>query len=1037
MKQKLLWSLLLGLLFCMSAFAQQRTITGTVTDSETGEALPGVNVIIKGTTNGAVTDINGKYQISASQGDVLVFQGVGLTNQEVAVTGQSTIDVRMAIDTRQLGEVVVTGVSEGTSSKKLGFAIGKINEQTLKEVPALDAANALRGKVSGVQIVQGTGIPGTAPNIRLRGSTNIQGGSNPLIIIDGIITAPGTTLADINMNDVESIEVVKGAAGASLYGSQAGNGVVQIITRRGAEKKGVTRVTYRSEVGFTDLQREYPLSNSHRWQLNPNGSFALSNPNNPATRISEPDDIMDNPYPNFRNQQEEVFGSRAFYTNYISIANSTEKTNIFASAEQLVTNGVVEGLPAFDRKNARINLDHKITDKIQLTLTGLYTNSTGPQASERGQAGVFYSTLLNEPFLDLRANNPDGTPFDNVSPNIFNNATNPLYVAANDKWTLDRNRFLGNAALSYKVTDWLRIQGQYSFDRSIQDVERYQDKGYITRNFPTGYGGSLFTSNFSNTAQIATLNAYFNKALFDNTLDVSLILRYQYEQYNVRATSLSGSQFSASGVRSAAFLDRSTVQVGSSASEIRSENVFANLRLDYKDKLIFEGLIRQDGTSTLGENERIQTFYRLSGAYRLSEDVKIPGIDEFKLRVSYGTSGQRPPVFDAQYETYASAGGVLVRNILGNADLKTARIGELETGVNIGFLKKFNFEFNYAKTVADDQILLVPLAPWFGFGFQWQNAGTLESNTIEFSIGGDLITKGDFNWNANLIGSRTRTEITKLNVPPYATDGNIGFAAGGGVANGMFRIQEGQPLGVMFGNVHATSLNQLQTNENGIVTNLFGVNGRNINEFTVNSEGYVILDGTEFTPNERAFIIADETGQKLTTKIGDSNPDFVLGFANTFSYKALSLYVLLDAQIGGDIYNSTRQLLYFNTRHADLDQSDRPEGQRKSQSYYTSATSLYNGNDPAQHFVESGAFLILREINISYNFAPSFFEKIGLSKVFHDARFSIIGRNLFTFTNYTGYNPEVALANNSASFRVDQFAYPIFRTFTAALQLRF
>lgn len=1037
MRAKLLYMVLLLLGMSFSAIAQQRTISGTVTD-EKGETVPGISVLIKGTTQGTTTDVDGKYNISANEGAILVFQGIGYTTQEIAVSASNTIDVTLQTDQKMLGEVVVTGVAEGTSTKKLGFAISKINEKALQEVPALDPANAIRGKISGAQIVQGTGIPGTAPNIRLRGATNIQGVSSPLIIVDGIITAPGTTLADINMNDVEAIEVIKGAAGASLYGSQAANGVIQIITKRGADKEGQTRVTVRSEYGATGLQRRFPLSTHHYYQLNADGSFKLSDPNDPTSRIPETDGYMDNNYAKNFDQQDLIFSSRSFYNNYVSVASTFKNTNFLASVDNLVTQGVVQGLPAFDRKNARLNVDHKLNDKLKLSVSSLFSSSKGPQATERQQGGVFYSVLLNEPFIDLNAPNADGTPYDNVTPNVYNNATNPLYIANNNKITLSRERFIGNLAMSYQLFESLRLEGQYSFDRSWQLIENWRDRNYISRNFPTGDGGALFQQRDGTTGQLATMNAHFNKALMDKTLKLSGTVRYQWEKYNTDLTALQGTKFAASGTHDAAYLDRTTVQLTNRTTDIRAENVFLTVRADYKDRYIIDALIRSDASSLFGKDVRRQSFYRISGAYRLSEDIKIPGIEEIKLRASYGTSGQRPQ-FQDQYETFNSSNGVLVKTQLGNTGLKPSKVGEFETGINVSFLKRFNFEFNYAKTVAKDQILSVPLAPWVGgYGYQVRNAGTLESKTWEFSIGGDAIKANKFTWNFNIIGSRSRSRITKLGVPPYATDGTYGQASAGGVANNMFRIQEGEAFGVMYGNIFATSLSDLTVGADGFVNNLYQITGKKPEDFEVNSDGYIVLKGTQGTAAERAFALLDESGQRKVVKIGDSNPDIILGLSNTFTYGKLSLYTLLDIQMGGNIYNATKQLLYFNERHKDLDQADKAQGEKKAIQYYTAANSLYNGNDPSQYFVEKGGFVTIREINISYNFDRSFFEKLGsISKFIYDARLALIGRNLFTFTRYTGYNPEVALANNSSSFRVDQFAYPIFRTYTVSLQLKF
>jgi len=936
-------------------------------------------------------------------------------------------------------------VAEGTSTKKLGFAVGKVSEEVLKQVPAVDAANALRGKIAGVQIVQPSGIPGTAPTIRLRGATAIQGNSDPLIIVDGIITPPGTTLADINMNDVASIEVIKGAAGASLYGSQAGNGVIQIITKRGADAEGQTRVTVRNEYGISDLQREFPLTNNHRWQLNDDGSFLL----NGANRVSEADQYVDNPFPNAKNQQRELFKSQSFNTNYISVGSSGKNTNFFTSFENLVQNGVVQGIPAFKRRNARLNVDHRLNDKFKVTTSMLYVNSEGPDATERAQGGPFYAVLLTEPNADLNAPNPDGTPY-LAYPNPGNNAINPLYSLSTTNFSVNRNRFLGNVALSYQIADWWRVEGQTSYDRGTEDYKIVTRKSTYNQNY-IYTGGGMTTIDESATAFINTATSYFNKRVGDFAL--GLTLRYQYEKYTAGFDRTIGTRFAVEDVPQIQNLDRSTVTNLTINTDVRAENIFANAKVDFRDKYILDALIRRDGSSLFGSEERYQYFYRLSGAYRVSEDVKIPGIDEFRLRASYGTSGQRPP-FLAQYETFEIVNGVAVKSLLGNRLLKPARVGELELGTNINFLDRFTFEFTYAKSVASDQILRVPLSAAAGFEAQFRNAGTMENRTVEFALGADIFRKKDFSWNFSIVGSRTRSEITRLDVPPYASNGGSGVfagggallgisAGGGGLASAMFRIEAGQPFGVMYGNVFATSVDQLTTNEAGFVNNLVGVTTLRPEDFTVNSDGYLIraaaADGTpiEGTTAERPYLLLDPaTNQGLVAKIGDSNPDFVLGFSTNVTWKNFSLYGLVDTQIGGNVYNATRQLLYFNERSADLDQSGKADGQKKALAYYTGG--LYNGNNPVSHFVEKGGFVALREVNLSYNLTRDLFSKLGfVGKVFHDARLSVIGRNLLMLSNYSGYNPEVAFAGNSTSFRVDQFAYPVFRTYTAALQLRF
>lgn len=1030
MKRFLLLTLACILFASSVSFAQERTITGKVTSSDDGSALPGVNVVLKGTATGTATDSEGRFSLSVpASGGSLVFSFIGLQTQEIPIGDRSVIDVSLSLDATQLSEIVVTGVAAGTSVKKLGFSIGKVDEAMLKEVPATDPGNALRGKVSGVQVVQPSGIPGTAPVIRLRGSSVINSTSGgPLIIVDGIITA--NSLADINMNDVESIEVIKGAAGAALYGSQAGNGVVQIITKKGSGEIGVTRVTARNEFGFTNLQREFPLSNSHFYQLDANGDFILSDQNDPTTRLEDADAVMDNPYPRLFNQQQELFLNRFFMNNVVQLAASSKNTNFYASFDNLQNESVVEGLPSYDRKTVRANVDHTI-NKFKFSTNLSYSKSTGPDATERAQGGAFYGVLLVEPDLDLRTPANDGQKY-SAGLRFNGNGTNPLYEANNTNWVIERDRFLGNFTASYQLTNDLRIEGQYSLDQLFRYERFFQPVDFLTPSNPDGTGGSLFMGRSVSSGSVATATAYYTKKFTD--VNFGATLRYQLENYKTDGYSLNGSQFVVKGVPQFQALDRTTLSSNSSQTEIISENIFLNLSGDYKEKYILEALIRRDGSSLFGEDVRYQTFGRVTSAYRITEDFKINGIQEWKIRASYGISGERPG-FSWQYETFNLVGGTAQKGTFGNADLRPTKIAELELGTNIGFLNRFTFEFNYSRTEATDQIFNVPLSPATGWSSQFRNAGTVETTNIEMALGADIFTKPDFTWNVNVVASRYKSVITELGVPE--------FNAGGSTTAGMFRIKQGGEFGDMWGQQHFTSLSQMITDENGDVTNIAGYvlgGGSNLqlDDFVVNQHGYVVRADRLGQPNENAVLVYDPaTGQALDSKIGTSIPDLILGVSSTMTYKNFSLYFLVDSQIGGDVYNATKQLLYFNERHADLDQAGAPTGEGTAYNFWASATSLYNGNNPTKHFVEDASYVKIREINISYNLGRGVMEKLGIGNVIHDARISLIGRNLFTFTNYSGYDPEVALGVNSTNYRVDSFTHPLFRTFSASLQLRF
>lgn len=1036
--KKFFFSLIVCLLVVANVHAQ-RTVSGQITD-DTGEALPGVNVVIKGTTTGTTTDLDGRYQISVEDDATLVYSFVGFDPQEIVVGGRTVIDVTLGGAT-ELQEVIVTGVSEGTSAKKLGFSIGKVDEALINEAPALDAGNALRGKVAGVQIVQSSGVPGTAGSINLRGATTISGSSaQPLIIIDGIITPPGSAgLADINMNDVESIEVIKGAAGASLYGSLAGNGVIQIITKRGSQEYGKTRITFRSEYGANEQLRKINLSKAHAFQLNADGSYALDVN---GQRIPDAEQIFDNPYPNLFDQQEVVFPGRNFHNEFISVGTTTEKTNFYASFDNLNNEGLVPGQPAFERQSFKANVDHSITEKLDVSLSTGYITSDGTTPQEGSQTGFIYGALLAEPDIDLTAPNPDGQPFNTRPRDIgnFTNANNPLYIAHNNQRFYEQNRILLGSKAKYQIMDWWSAEAQVSFDRTNYFETRQQDKNFLSQSSAaTGTGGSIDKRVSSTQARVTTLSSNFNKQLGD--FNASLTLRYVGEEYLTDFQQTLGTNLQAQGIFQLSNLDRSTIVTTSSNTVFRADNYMANLRLDYLDKIIFDGLYRIDRSSLFGADQRDQNFYRASLAYRLTEDFDIPGVQEWKVRSSIGTSGVRPP-FQAQYETFTVSGGNLVLNVLGNSQLKPSIITEIELGTNVAFLDRFNLEFNYAQSDVKDAILTVPLPGTAGFTAQFQNAGDMESTTIELALSADVIKGSAVQWNTGFTYSRSRTKITQLDRPEYFLSAFNGTP--------MFKIEEGVNLGGIFGNVLATNVNQLTTDENGFVNNLAGLAPGTLTpaDFVVNDEGFLIQQGTQYTQSEVAYHLADETGARVNQKLGDTNPDALLGWTNTVSYKGFKLFVSMDAQIGGDIANVMKQNLLFNGRAGIVDQSGRPEGQRHWDTYIQSTSN--SGNGLNQRFVESAEYIAMRELSLSYTFDNAFLSNLGVGNVIRDVKLSLIGRNLFMITDYSGFTPDISSTGSVAAgnvdsdvllnptvFRADAYGYPMFRSYSAAIQIRF
>ncbi|MFB6278475.1 MAG: SusC/RagA family TonB-linked outer membrane protein [Salinibacter sp.] len=1035
------------------AWAQQGTVTGTVTEAETGNPLPGATVQIVGEGTGAATDANGQYNISGvpSGQQTVQVSFVGYQSEErtlnVPAGGTVRANFQLQATEAELEEVVVTGVSQGTETQKLGYAVSKVDADQLEEVPATNPANSLRGTISGVRIVQPSGEPGSTPRIRLRGTVSITGSQDPLIVVDGAITQG--SLEDIDMQNVKSIEVVKGAAAASLYGSLGANGVVQIITEKG-KTGGGTRVTVRNEVGFSQLANKLDLATHHnRGFINDQGEVVnqyrpdpsqsescTAAPCTPYSPLPGSLNVVDNAFSQTFDQQEELYTPQPFYTNYVSFSGSQEDLNYLVSFENLNQGGVIERAEGYKRRNFRVNVGNQVTDWWNVNVSSLYSRQSGLDIDEQGQGdNVFYGTLLAAPDLDLDASAPDSidapvNPFVNSS-----NASNPLYTLATNNDDFQDERILGNISTTFDLTDWLTVDGQFGYDREENTFSNSTRVGTLPAS-PTGSPSQGFISQNTSTEVLKTARGRVLLSQEFSDLTTELTGTYFYEEREQQGFNASGSQFFAKDVPQLDNSDPSTLNAGSFSRTIRAENISANLVLDYKDRYILDAVVRRDGLSLFGEEARYQTYFRLTGTYRLTQDFDIPGVGQLKLRGNYGTAGDRPP-FAAQYETFQVTQSGISKQRLGNEDIEPVNLTEWTAGVDVAFLNRFQFSATYSDSKSSNQVLEVPLSAAAGFNTQFQNAGTIESSSIEMNLRGTILDREKLTLDAGLTFSSTSQEVTELGRPPFTR--NIGSAID------LFRIGEGVPVGAIYGNQLATSIDQLRFGEDG------GLNGYESqvsgtddvltrDDLMINDEGYVIERGTQYTSKETAFYVTNSNGQRVTKKIGNSIPDFSMGLNTSLSYGNWSLYALADWEKGGDVYNYTKQLLIFNERAGVVDQADKPEGKRHNLSYYLSGP--YNQSNPSSYFVENGSYLKLREVSVGYTFSNDLLQRIGIGDQLQTAELNVSGRNLFTITPYSGYDPEVSVQSGDGdtqptNFKVDDFGYPNFRNYTFSLEFKF
>ena len=1024
--------------------AQTIVITGTVTSEVQGEGpIPGVTVQAKGTTVATASDVNGKFSIAVPQNaKTLIFTFIGMKTQEIQIADKSVIDITMSQDVLNLDEVIVTGVAAGTPRKKMAVSVDKVSADQLKEVTATSASSALQGKVAGLTVINSSGDPGSAATILVRGATQITGSQAPLIILDGAIMEG--TLADINVDDIESIEVVKGASASALYGSRAGNGVIAVTTRRGSQlAEGKTEIIVRNEYGVNRLAKKYDLSTHHDYVLaSDQSSYSYTRYDGvtyPAgyqgtelgisgARETEPDQYMDNNYATLYDHEKDVFAGNDFYTNYISVGSNLGKTNFLLSFENSVQSGLLVNTSGYKRNSFRLNVDHKISSKLSVSASNLYVKSStqDPGGEDNYNGGIFFNVLLFEPDVNLNLKNPDGQPYNFIA-NVWQpEQENPLYNIWKEKDNTVRNRILGTYSAKYDLTNFLNFEGKYAFEYAFVDYSAYNPYDTYVRSgdLPVYSQGSLNIQSSHSLSQNAQFTANFNKN-FGN-FNARAKISYLFEKQTYNSNSTTGNDFSLNGVPSFDAI-KGTISSTSYQDAIIAKNYFGILYLDYKDKYIFDGMLRYDGSSLFGADARWNPYYRVSGAYRLTEDFKIPGIQELKIRSAYGTAGQRP-AFANQYEVMAISNGVVTKSQLGNALLKPSLSKEFELGLDIDFLKRFTFELVHSNNNTSDQILSVPLAVQFGgWPSQVQNAGSLNSKVWESTLTTKVIQKKNISYSFGFIFDNIRTKITKLDVPPFQTgpEGQDAYKA--------FYIRQGEVFGAMYGYAFIKTLDEMKKQLPAADNPTTWWNDADINSYVVNSDGYVIVKGTEGTVAEAPIKKLDSSGNPWFGKIGNSNPKFKLSMTNNFTYKGFGLYALIEWKNGGDIYNKSAQWLTRDDRAGMMDQYGKPDYLKKTVSYYK---VFYDTNNQNAFWVEDGSYLKLRELSLSYTIPVEAIKSFSRGYV-KNIKLALIGKNLYTLTKYSGYDPEVQTTNGTQYFAYDFMGYPNYRSYSVSIEFKF
>jgi TonB-linked SusC/RagA family outer membrane protein len=1010
-------------------------VAGVVTDEGTKQPLVGVTVSIQKTSFAAVTDDQGRYLISNASPGVFNVEarriGFGARQiDNIRIHRDSTVqlNIQMSSNPLRLGEVVVSATVDPTSGIKSPITIATLDgEKDLPVKPNMSAAGSIQGKVAGATILKASGSPGSGVYVQLRSPVSQFQSNSPLYVVDGVFlnSQQSVTTADIESMDIEKIEVIKGAAAASLYGSRAAGGVISITTNRGKNLTlGATQFQVRSEAGFNQFSRNLQKPSHHNFRINDAGQYVnATGVVVPRTqRVLEQDGIMDNPYSDpLYDQAAQFFRAGQFNTQNVSLTQNTASTNFNLAYNRYREEGVVLNSDGLTRQNIRVNLDHRIREVFSVGLSAFHNRSREDPSSVS-----FTDFYRFAPDVNLQAPGYNNDPYRVIPDSTDAARTNPLYRQIYNDNKTERMRTLVSSNLTYRPFSWLTFDGIASYDRGDRHESRYIPRGITGLDGETPTLGYIRyeddeVDGFNAQAGATALRAF-------GPLTTRLTVRGESQREVNPYFSAASYDFTVNGVRDVDIGNSDTTN--SSLSDRRANAGFVALAADYGGKYIGDFLVRREGSSLFGPENRWNTFYRASGAWLLSEEKwwMMPSLTSFKLRYSIGTAGTRPG-FDDQYENLeVGQGGALSRQSFGNRRLRPEIAKEQELGLDAIIKNRISASLVYARLNSSGNIIGIPLPGIVGYNTQESNVGRITGNTIEATIQAQILNRPNgFQWEMNVVADRSRNKIVEFNRSCY-TDGILNRCEGANLMTfwGDRHIKSVSELPA----VHANSQGAFQRNDDGYLVPV-GVGNSYRDGKTKNLWGTTVnIDGRSYAWGRPMWVV-DNVGNRVYSQIGDGNPDAHFGVGNTFRWKGFSLYGLVTGQLGGDIYNNIRQGTYASGDHEDLDQFGRPEELKKPASYYTVGLADQN-NDYNDEFVEDGTYAKLSELSLRYNLRAS---QLGLLKRFGADRASIdfIGRNVFTVTKYSGLDPE----NGSVLTRVEDNVYPQVRTWTMAFNVSF
>ncbi len=1037
---------MLGILLIGSAYAQERRILGRVTSAEDGAPIAGVSVLAVGGNAATQTDALGTFTVTVPNTvKALEFRYLGYTSQTVSLGTSNQLEVVLAPDATALEEVVVTGVGVATARKRVAIAVESLDASDLPQAPQGSIDQALVGKIAGAQISASSGQPGQQAAILLRGINTLQGSTQPMILVDGVqINSGGSNigsdqnvssrLSDLDLSNVERVEVIQGSAAGTIYGAQGANGVIQIFTKRG--KRGQRpAITINSRASFDNaLRGNLEFAKNHRYNVDAQGYILDAQGNRivrtenggwsiPGNITLNGETLNDKPY---REQTfdhlDQLFQSNALTHNTnININGGGEAIDYSVTLSHLNQESIIFG------KNKRTNISTNIGAELfknftvrSITQLVHGDNTTGGITGANNIYSGVGAASLAKPYWDLTFQNADGHY---VADPENSNSVNPLYTQQFNPLTGITNRIVQNFNLNYKFDRFLELDYKYGIDNTrfdFTDFVRYQDNVLTPGAKIPSTSGALTLRNDNETHQNSLISAFVRTDFqedfgSDLPIQTTTHLAFDWRKRNENRIISEASGFAAFPPYTLAAGDEQSVD--QEIFEFITYGYLVNQRIDYGSLFGVSGGVRVDYASTFGgEDFKPFIFPRVDGYFNVGDLLNSSSLYELKLRGAYGAAGIQPGDYDRQITlnsgNIGTSGYLALQGTSRNIGLGVEVSYETEFGFDLGlnlgkgdWFRKLTLNPTYWFRNTNDVIRTIDLPPSSGATGFYSNAIDLRSKGFQLSLDIDVLNRPNINWTFG-----TRFGTTQTIVDRIANGKDIILGAGG---EGQFVLREGEAVSTFFGYRPLSSLDQLDAN---------GV--RYIPEAQVGD--FEVVNGIVINKATKAVRFTSEN-----VEIGDPTPLFTATFLNNLQiYRNLNVGFQLDWYFGNDTYNQTKQWLYRDFLHADLDKQITVNG--TSGAYVNYYNSLYNTNQNNAYFVEDGGFLRLRDLTISYNFT-SLLTNVDFIK---NLQVSFTGRNLFTITNYTGIDPEASASFNSATRRgLDLHSFPNVRSFQFGVML--